>query len=195
MFAFKNAIAYTVRELPAVAELESALRQQAFTPRQKLELSRSGWAAPAPGLYKDDPLVINAAGILLIALKTQEADLKAAVIKEALAERVDSIEKNECRKVYRKERAALRDDVIQPPYQIGSRVKCMLRMKTGVIDELCEHSPGCYLVVPDSRSEEEIKSRTRWVYKFENVEPVDGVEATKQLEGSEKGVNQLSMPN
>lgn len=70
---------------------------------------------------------------------------------------------------------------IQPPYPIGSRIKCTQRGRTGVIDEVDEHSPGCYLVIPDERSEAETKASMRWVCKFESVESfkqeTDGVAA------------------
>jgi hypothetical protein len=62
---------------------------------------------------------------------------------------------------------------IQPPYPIGSRIKCTQRGRTGVIDEVCEYSPGCYLVIPDERSEAEAKASVRWVCEFEKVELVE----------------------
>jgi len=112
MFAPKNIIAYTVSDLPPVTELESALREHVFTPRKASELSRSGWTEPAPGVFGEETLVIDSNGMLLIALKEQEADLKGSVVREALEERVAKIEAEQSRKVYRKERQQLKDEVV-----------------------------------------------------------------------------------
>lgn len=112
MFAPKNIIAYTVTGLPPVQDLEAALREHIFKPRGASEYSRSGWAEPVPDLFGEQTLVIDSSGMLLITLKEQEADLKGSVVREALDERAAKIEAEQSRKVYRKEKLQLKDEVI-----------------------------------------------------------------------------------
>lgn len=112
MFAPKNIIAYTVTNLPPVHDLEAALREHIFKPRGASEYSRSGWAEPAPDVFAEETLVVDSNGMLLITLKEQEADLKGSVVREALDERVALIEAEQSRKVYRKEKLQLKDEVI-----------------------------------------------------------------------------------
>lgn len=110
MFQMKNCIAYLVHDLPDVQAIESALQGHKFTPRGRSELSSTGWSEPAPKV--SDDLAYEAHGWILVALKTQEADLKASVIKDALNEKVEAIERQQFRKVYRKEKQVLKDEVI-----------------------------------------------------------------------------------
>lgn len=110
MFQMKNCIAYLVHDLPDVQAIESALEGHEFTPRGRSELSSTGWYEPAPKV--SDDLAYEAHGWILVALKTQEADLKASVINDALSEKVEAIERQQCRKVYRKEKQVLKDEVI-----------------------------------------------------------------------------------
>ncbi|SIQ14490.1 recombination-associated protein RdgC [Marinobacterium stanieri] len=110
MFNPKNAIAYLVNDLPDAETLQSALAEHPFRPRGSQELSSMGWATPCKDAT--DGLVFDAHGWLLIGLKYEEADLKAAVVREQLANRVDDIEQEESRKVYRKEKLQLKDEVV-----------------------------------------------------------------------------------
>lgn len=110
MFHPKNAIAYLVEDLPDAETLQSALAEHPFRPRGSQELSSIGWAAPCKDAT--DGLVFDAHGWLLIGLKYEEADLKAAVVREQLASKVDDIEQEESRKVYRKEKLQLKDEVV-----------------------------------------------------------------------------------
>ncbi len=108
---FRNLIPYRLRE-PVAYDPESAdsrLATLAFTPCGALEPSRSGFVPPlGPGA----PLVHAAAGSLLLCLQEETKLLPAAVIREALDERISAVEAAEHRKVRKRERDRIRDEVV-----------------------------------------------------------------------------------
>ncbi len=108
---FRNLIPYRLRE-PVAYDPESAdsrLAAQAFTPCGALEPSRSGFVPPlGPGA----PLAHGAAGSLLLCLQEESKLLPAAVIREALDERISAVEAAEHRKVRKRERDRIRDEVV-----------------------------------------------------------------------------------
>ncbi|MFP4130231.1 MAG: recombination-associated protein RdgC [Halorhodospira sp.] len=108
---FRNLIPYRLRE-PVAYDPEGAdsrLAAQAFTPCGALEPSRSGFVPPlGPGA----PLAHGAAGSLLICLQEESKLLPAAVIREALDERISAVEAAEHRKVRKRERDRIRDEVV-----------------------------------------------------------------------------------
>ena len=61
---------------------------------------------------------------------------------------------------------------ITPPIAIGSRVRCPVRNRIGVIDSICDYSVARYLVTPEEPDERELASKARWVIKFEDAEAV-----------------------
>ncbi|GGO89184.1 hypothetical protein GCM10011348_46340 [Marinobacterium nitratireducens] len=61
---------------------------------------------------------------------------------------------------------------IQPPFPVGTRVMCRSRRNTGVIDSICDHSPAAYLIKADGHDDEK-DGYSRWVCKFEAVEPAE----------------------
>lgn len=83
---------------------------------------------------------------------------------------LDEVGMNARRLLKEQEADWVRDNNIQPPYPVGTRVQTPHR-GTGVIDAIDDYSPGCFLVVPDIRTEVERRSQLRWVCKFEEVEP------------------------
>lgn len=92
-------------------ELESQLAESPFKPCGPQESFRSGWVSP---LGKNgQQLVHSANGYHLIALRKEERLLPAAVLKEAVAERVDMIEAEQMRKVARKERDEIKEQLTQ----------------------------------------------------------------------------------
>ncbi len=111
MLWFKNAVWY--RFTPdndfSSETLERALESKPFTPCSRHELKRVGWSSPTAGLT-DSP-VFTSNGYMLICLMQEERILPGSVVRDALNERVEKIEQEEGRKVYRKERATLKDEV------------------------------------------------------------------------------------
>lgn len=110
---FRNLRAYRMtRGLSLSAEdLEGSLAGRAFrpcTPAQPLAL---GWV---PALGEGSVALVHAAGgRQLLCLRREEKILPPSVVRDLLKERVEAIEAQQGRKVYRKERLSLKDEVVQ----------------------------------------------------------------------------------
>ncbi len=93
--------------------LSHALSESVFVPCGSQDMNRYGWVSP---IYHqtdgDEPLVHSCQGNLLLCAKKQEKVLPAAVIKEAVEEKIAVITESEGRPVSRKERQSLKDDVL-----------------------------------------------------------------------------------
>jgi len=86
------------------------LAEQAFVPCASQDLNRSGWVPP---LGRHGTEFVHATnGNLMICLKRQDKILPAAVINEALEEKAVAIEESESRKLPRKERQTLKDEIM-----------------------------------------------------------------------------------
>ena len=112
MLWFRNAIVYRFEPTPGFTPeyLSEVLSEHPFTPCGSQELSRSGWSAPVS--EADEMLVFSSNGFMLINLLQEERILPGSVVREALDERVALIEAEQSRKVYRKEKLQLKDEVI-----------------------------------------------------------------------------------
>lgn len=108
---FKNAIPYRLTEALGftVEQLQEKLTEQTFTPCKSQELSRYGWVAPCP---HDEAIAYAKHDFIMIAAKKEEKILPTQVIKDAVAQKVAEIQKGESRRVYKKEKDQLRDEVI-----------------------------------------------------------------------------------
>lgn len=103
---FKNAMFYTYSTLPELSE--EAFEIARFTPCQTFDFRSEGFVPPEG--YSS--LVNRIDDFVLICLLTEERILPAEVVRRSVNEIVDQIEKNEDRKIYRKERNEIKDDVI-----------------------------------------------------------------------------------
>ncbi len=90
--------------------LEEKLQADAFKPCGPQETSRQGWVPPM-GKHSD-LLVHSAGGYHLIALRKEEKLLPASVIKELVDEKAEMIEAEQHRKVRRKEKDELKEEVM-----------------------------------------------------------------------------------
>lgn len=91
-------------------QLDARLSEDAFKPCGPQELSRQGWVAP---LGKHGETLVHAAGgYMLICLQLQEKILPNPVVKEFVEERCEAIEAEQSRKVRRKERDEIKEQVI-----------------------------------------------------------------------------------
>ena len=91
-------------------ELEKALNELSFIPCGKHELSSMGWSSPMGNL--SEMRVHAAAGAIMICAKKEERILPASVIRDFVNDKVEAIEESEMRKVRKKERDTLKDEVI-----------------------------------------------------------------------------------
>lgn len=104
---FKNAIAYTATSpLPLIAA--KALDAFRFAPCGAHEQSRHGFIDPQ-GFNEMAPVVT---GYKLICLQTEEKVIPSSAINKLLQEKVDEIEAKENRKVFRKEKQGIKDDLL-----------------------------------------------------------------------------------
>lgn len=103
-------------------ELEAQLGENLFTPCASYDKSKLGWvnpmgdAAPEPVEGEDgqtgDELLSHVVGdYIMLCAKRQDKLLPAAVVREATAEKVAEIQERQARKVYRKEKREIQDDV------------------------------------------------------------------------------------
>lgn len=91
-------------------QLEEKLEVDAFKPCGPQEMSRQGWASP---LGKHGETLVHAAGgYMLICLQRQEKILPAQVVKEYVDEKAEAIEAEQMRKVRRKERDEIKEQVL-----------------------------------------------------------------------------------
>lgn len=88
--------------------LHEALTQKPFAPCTGLDWSREGWIAPAKHV---DGMVMSIKGAHLVKLKREDKVLPAGVIRDALDAKVQDIEDKELRKVGRKEKTALKEQI------------------------------------------------------------------------------------
>ncbi|MCP1313385.1 MULTISPECIES: recombination-associated protein RdgC [unclassified Halomonas] len=94
------------------AALESALEPQAARPLGGADARRLGWTAPA-GRLGGGQLLHEIQGHRLLSALRQERLLPASVVKEELDERVADIEAQEGRKVTRKEKTILKEQITE----------------------------------------------------------------------------------
>lgn len=134
---FKNLRSYRMTrpfELSA-EQLEEQLAERLFrpcTPAQPLAL---GWV---PALGEGSEVLVHAAeGRFLLRLRREEKILPPSVVRDLLKERIAGIEAQQGRKVYRREKLSLKDDIVQD---------CLPRA-------FSRHGELCLLIDP----------KTRWV--------------------------------
>jgi recombination associated protein RdgC len=109
---FKNIRAYRLTspfELSA-EQLEEQLAKREFQACSAAQPLSVGWV---PALGEGSVLVHAAAGRFLLRMKREEKILPASVVREMLDEKVEVIETEQARKVYRKERQDLKDEIVQ----------------------------------------------------------------------------------
>lgn len=111
---FRNLLVYRLtQDVSFEAEaLETALAAKPARPCASQELATYGFVAPF-GKGEDAPLVHASQDFLLIAARKEERILPSSVVRDALKEKVDEIETEQMRKVYKKERDQLKDEIIQ----------------------------------------------------------------------------------
>lgn len=90
--------------------LNEMMSAHLFNPCGKLDLKRQGFVPP---LGRHGELLVHAIpGYIMVALKRQEKILPGGVVREALEEKIQHIIEQEGRRVSRKERDGLKDELI-----------------------------------------------------------------------------------
>ncbi len=91
--------------------LEKALSDHKFIPCGSSVPISTGWVSPFS--THDGPLIHQAQGAIMIAFQVQEKIVPASVVKELLDEKVEEIELRESRKVKKKEKDTLKEEIFQ----------------------------------------------------------------------------------
>lgn len=126
---FKQLTAYRINtaELPESEVLTKALQQRPFNPCLGLDWFSEGWIAPVSHL--DVPLC-QVKDTWLLALKREDKVLPTSVIKDLLDAKVAEIEEREFRKVDRKEKQTLKeqitDDLLPRAFTRSSRLAALV---------------------------------------------------------------------
>lgn len=108
---FKNLVIYQLEnEFTYTPEsLEEKLAEKAFTPTANHEMFKMGWSSP---LGKDGEMLVHAGGgAFMICSTREERILPASVIRDFMDEKIEAIEHAELRKVRKKEKDQIKDEV------------------------------------------------------------------------------------
>jgi len=95
-----------------VEKLNAYLQTKPARPCASQELTTYGFIAPI-GKGENAPLVHASQDFLLVVARKEERILPSSVVRDALKEKVEEIESDQMRKVYKKERDQLKDEIIQ----------------------------------------------------------------------------------
>lgn len=109
---FKNLCPYRLLQpfQLSAEELEDKLAAAAFTPCGNLDMQSRGWVAP---MGKEGVQLVHAAnGAYLLCLREESKLLPASVVREALYARIAEREEKEMRKVRKREREQLKEEII-----------------------------------------------------------------------------------
>ncbi|MCF6776429.1 recombination-associated protein RdgC [Thiotrichales bacterium 19X7-9] len=108
---FKNLIIFQLTESFKLKteDFEKALSEFRFQPCPSSEALSLGWSSPSG--QAEGTLVHAANGYLMVALKIEEKIVPASVVKEMLDEKIEEIELRENKKVRKKEKDALKDEI------------------------------------------------------------------------------------
>ncbi|HEX8590663.1 recombination-associated protein RdgC [Pseudomonas sp.] len=111
---FRNLLVYRITQAMEIdaAAIEQALASKRARPCGRQELETYGFVAPVGG-GEDAPLLHVVGGFLYLVAKKSARNLPGAVVRDAVTEKVKDIEERQARKVYKKERDQLKDEVIQ----------------------------------------------------------------------------------
>lgn len=109
---FKNLALYRFTEPFTLApeELEEKLADKRFRPCGSQDEFSMGWTSPVGDA--SEQLIHASNGFMMLSLKKEEKVIPAAVINEMLQEKVAEKEDQEARKLSKKERTALKDELI-----------------------------------------------------------------------------------
>ena len=109
---FKNLVLFqfTKNFTISSSELEKHLSEHAFRACLSSDSASIGWVPP---LAQYMSLVHVASGFMMVSFKVQEKMVPAAVVKELLDEKVEEIELRDSRKVKKKEKDTLKEEIYQ----------------------------------------------------------------------------------
>ncbi len=173
MIWFKNIYTYRFsREIPLnPEEIETKLSEFAFTPCQSQDKEKVGWGH-ALGKHGSTFLHLTDGNMLVCAIK-EEKMLPASVIKETLLEKITVLEKSQGRKLKKKEKDSLKEDVI---------IELLPRAFTRRQQTYALIMPTLGLIIVDAGSVKKAEDVLALLRKTLGSLPVIPVETNKQVE-------------
>ena len=108
---FKNVIVYRFTKPFNITaeELEAKLKENVFSACGPQDISKQGWFAPLG--KRGTQMVHTTDSRMMICLKQEDRILPPSVLNEAVAEKIEVIEENEDRKVTKKEKEQIKEDI------------------------------------------------------------------------------------
>lgn len=202
---FKNIQIYRFTKPFALSaeELDAKLAAQAFTPCGSQDMAKYGFEPP---LGAEAPYIHAVNGYILVCARRQEKVLPAAVVNEELEQKIQDIQDEEGRQVGRKERQALKDELIftllPQAFVHSSRQFAYISAREGLLvvnatsakraEELLEalrEALGSLAVVPVSTNNAPRDVMTGWLRNRSNPEGFElGTECELRDADSEGGV-------
>ena len=170
------------------------LEEHSFVPCGSQDTTRSGWVPPL-GRHGSE-FVHATSGYLMICCKRQDKLLPAAVVNEALEEKVLQIEEREARKLPAKQRRSLKDEVIfsllpkafarsslhyayiSPRDNLLVIDAASAKRAEELIDDL-RMALGSLSVIPLASKNQPIEIMTQWV---NSAQPASGFELGEECE-------------
>lgn len=163
---FKNLLVYRLTQSLAweIDALEEALKSKPGREPASQELTTYGFISPLG--KKAEELTASASGCIMVATQKVERILPGGAVREAVTEKVDEIESEQLRKVYKKERDQIKDEIIQ-----AFLPRAFVRRKNtyALIDTQAEL---IYINTASSRDAEDLLSTLREVMGSLPVRPV-----------------------
>jgi recombination associated protein RdgC len=185
---FKNLSVFRLNEEFSLTsgELDSKLQTLAFRPCGLHEESSFGWTSPLG--RTSETLVHSANGFMMICGKREEKVLPTAVVNELVLEKIIETEEKEGRKLSKKERTAIKDELIfellPKAFSFSKKIYAYIDPKGGwlVIDSASQKSAedlltllrkvlGSLSVKPLTTIDAPVKTMTKWL--LENQTPSD----------------------
>ena len=167
-------------------QLDEKLQQQSFKAVSAQEPKSFGWVPP---LGKESTLLQHqSARYIMLCAKKQEKILPASVINETLAEKLTELEEQEARKLSRKEKQSLKDeitfDLLPKAFAKSSLLYAYIALEEGLIVvntasakaaedllSLLRESLGSLAVIPLTAKNLPQQTMTQWLIADEVPEP------------------------
>lgn len=182
--------------------LESQLEEQAFTPCGKRDTSKYGWVSPMG--EHSELLSHSANGKTLLCTRREEKIIPASVIRERVEEKAAEIEAREDRKLFRKEKESLKEEVmfdcLPQAFTRSSKTYAYIDPKNGwfIVDassakkaeDLCSllrDSLGSLPVIPVQTSESPSVIMTSWLRGEDAPAKLDILDECEMREPGEDG--------
>lgn len=123
---FKNALIYDIHDDVSFDLLEEQLRENALTPCPPHTPINYGWVEVLPDAFSH-----SISKVYSLSLGQEERLLPKGVVNQLLNERVRKLEIQEDRKVSRKERQSIQEDII---FELLPKAFCHQKKTSGIID-------------------------------------------------------------